>query len=71
MYYAEELREYKKVGFVSSAVKKGKVSKEEVEAKFGKYFTKKAKPVSKFVVVDGVPHKRVNNKLVPLTKVEI
>ena len=71
MYFAEELKEYKKVGFVSNAVKRGVASKKEVEAKFAKAFAKNVKAVpTKFVVVNGVPHKRVGKKLVPLTRIE-
>lgn len=70
MYYSEELKVYKKVGFVSTATKKGVATKEEVERKFGKLFEKKEVKRSKFTVIGGVPHKRVNGKLVPLTRIE-
>lgn len=71
MYFAEELKVYKKVGFVSDAVKRGVASKKEVEAKFAKAFVKNVKPApARYTVVDGVPYKKVNGKLVPLTPVK-
>jgi len=69
MYYSEERKEYKKAGFINESAKRGTATKEEVKEKFGKYFTEKPKR-SKFEMVNGVPHKRVNGKLVPLTRVE-
>ena len=61
------MKVYKKVGFVSNEVKTGKISKKEFEKKFGKVGGEAPK-VGKFKIIDGVPHKRKNGKLVPLTK---
>jgi len=48
MFYSEELREYKKAGFINTTAKKGVEKAEDVEKKFGKYFTEKPKR-SKYV----------------------
>lgn len=67
MNYSSELSVYKKVGFVSTKKVKGTASKEEVFSKFNlkSNFT----PGRKFQIINGVPSKIVNGKLVPLTKV--
>jgi uncharacterized protein (DUF362 family) len=70
MYYSEELKVYKKVGFVSDKTKRSVETKEDVEQKFKKLFEKKVVTRAKFSIINGVPHKRVNGKLVPLTRVE-
>jgi len=68
MTFSETLRVEKKIGFVSNSVRTGRVSGEEVKEKFGKLFSK-GKPTkrSKFTMVNGVPCKKVNGKLTPLT----
>ena len=71
MNYSSELSVYKKVGFVSTKKEYGKESKSEVLAKFGKYLKKNELPKrSPFTIINGVPYKAVNGKLVPLTPVK-
>jgi hypothetical protein len=68
MTFSETARVEKQIGFFSNSVKTGKVSSKEVKEKFGKLFSK-GEPTkrSKFTIVNGVPCKRVDGKLVPLT----
>jgi len=68
MNFSETLKVEKSIGFVSNSVKTGKLSNKEVNEKFGKLFSKtNVVKRSKFTVVNGVPCKRVNGKLIPLT----
>jgi len=71
MNFSETAKVEKSIGFISGSVKREKVKSADVKSKFGKLFSN-SNPTkrSKFTIVNGVPHKSVNGKLIPLTSLK-
>jgi hypothetical protein len=71
MNFSETNKVEKEIGFVSDSRKAGRAARAEVEKKFSKLFKNTTPTVrSKFTNVNGIPHKTVNGKLVPLTSLK-
>ena len=71
MDFSETARVEKKIGFVSSSTKTGRVSSKDVKKKFETLFSKGESPKrSKYTIIDGIPYKSVDGKLVPLTSLK-
>ena len=68
MNFTESKKVETEIGFTSTSKKIGKEKAADVRFKFDKLFNKESiVRKSKFTIVNGIPHKTVNGKLIPLT----
>lgn len=70
MNFTETNKIEKEIGFIGTTVKRGNATSDEVKFKFDKLIKSgETTKRSKFTTINGIPHKSVNGKLVPLTKI--